>query len=221
MATVDHHPSATVAEKMFDDAESYENRLNRDPEWAMLEGSRHFDEKDAVFASLRGIAKRLNELEIPYAIVGGMAMFKHGFRRYTEDVDILVTRESLDRIHRELTGLGYLPPHSQSKHLRDTSTGVRIEFLVTGDFPGDGKEKPVAFPNPADVGVEFDGARYVALPTLIELKLASGMTGRGRLKDLGDVQELIKSLKLPRDYSDRLNPYVRQKFLELWDDAVG
>jgi hypothetical protein len=30
------------------------------------------------------------------------------------------------------------------------------------------------------------------LPTLIELKLASGMTNAGRLKDLADVQELIK-----------------------------
>src|SRR5687768_4369529 len=108
----------------FDMAGSYENRLNQDSRWAMLEGSRHFDEKDAVFDSLRGITKRLENLQIPYAIVGGMAMFKHGFRRFTEDVDILVTRESLDRIHRELTGLGYLPPHSQSKHLRDTSTGV-------------------------------------------------------------------------------------------------
>ncbi len=187
----------------------------------MLEGSRHFDERDAVFDSLRGITKQLENLQIPYAIVGGMAMFKHGFRRFTEVVDILVTRESLERIRRELTGLGYLPPHSQSKHLRDTSTGVRIEFLVAGDFPGDGKEKPVAFPDPAEVSVEIDGACYIALPTLIELKLASGMTGRGRLKDLADVQELIKSLALPRDFAEQLNPYVREKFAALWEDAVG
>jgi len=221
VAEVDILQGVKVAGGSFDEANSYENQLNRDPGWAMLEGSRHFDEKDAVFASLRSISKRLDDLGIPYAIVGGMAMFKHGFRRFTEDVDLLVTRESLDRIHRELTGLGYLPPHSQSKHLRDTSTGVRIEFLVTGEFPGDGKEKPVAFPDPKAVGVEIDGAHYVALPTLIELKLASGMTGRGRLKDLADVQELIKVLHLPRDYAEQLNEYVRPRFFELWDDAAG
>ena len=48
------------------------------------------------------------------------------------------------------------------------------------------------------------------------------MTSPGRLKDLGDVQELIKALRLPKSFSDELNPYVRAKFLELWvpaDDA--
>ena len=28
-----------------------------------------------------------------------MAMFLHGFRRFTEDVDVLVTREGLAKIH--------------------------------------------------------------------------------------------------------------------------
>ncbi|OAI54209.1 hypothetical protein AYO47_03320 [Planctomyces sp. SCGC AG-212-M04] len=187
----------------------------------MLEGSRHFDEKSAVFDALRNITKRLEEFGIPYGIVGGMAMFRHGFRRYTEDVDLLVTRESLDRIHKELTGLGYLPPHANSRHLRDTSNGVRVEFLVTGDFPGDGKEKPVAFPDPTKVTTTLDGARYVQLPTLVELKLASGISAPGRLKDLADVQELIKILKLPRDFAGRLHPYVQERFTQLWDDAAG
>jgi hypothetical protein len=30
------------------------------------------------------------------------------------------------------------------------------------------------------------------------------------------VQELIRTLKLPRDFADRLNPFVRDKFFELW-----
>jgi len=33
---------------------------------------------------------------------------------------------------------------------------VRIEFLVSGQYPGDGKPKPVAFPDPADVAVKID-----------------------------------------------------------------
>jgi hypothetical protein len=55
------------------------------------------------------------------------------------------------------------------------------------------------------------------LPTLIELKLASGMTNPGRLKDLADVQELIRVLKLPADFSDQLNPFVRGRYSELWE----
>ena len=63
-----------------------------------------------------------------------------------------------------------------SKNLRDTELGVRIEFLVAGQFPGDGQPKPVAFPPPEQVAEDFDGIKYVNLPTLIGLKLASGMT---------------------------------------------
>jgi hypothetical protein len=41
------------------------------------------------------------------------------------------------------------------------------------------------------------------------------MTAPHRLKDLADVQELIKIKKLTADYADRLNAFVREKFLEL------
>ena len=182
----------------------------------MSEGSRHFEKNSAVFSALHKIARRLDELKIPYAVVGGMALFKHGYERFTKDVDILVSKEDLKRLHRELEGLGYLPAHKHSKHLRDTELGVRIEFLTTGDYPGDGKEKPVAFPDPQSVSFEADGVRYLNLATLIELKLASGMTDPGRLRDVADVLELVKVLNLPADFSEQLNPYVREKYLELW-----
>jgi len=47
------------------------------------------------------------------------------------------------------------------------------------------------------------------------LKLASGMTAPDRLKDLADVQELIKIRHLSREFAENLNPYVRAKYLEL------
>jgi len=43
------------------------------------------------------------------------------------------------------------------------------------------------------------------------------MTNPGRLKDLADVQELIRVLKLPADFSDQLNPFVRGRYSELWE----
>jgi hypothetical protein len=88
---------------------------------------------------------------------------------------------------------------------------------VTGGFPGDGKPKPVAFPDPQDTSVVLEGVRFLKLPKLIELKLASGMTNPGRLKDLADVQELIRALNLPRDTERDLDPFVREKFCGLWD----
>ncbi len=158
----------------------------------------------------------MESLGIPYAVVGGMALVAHGYNRTTEDVDILVTSKGLESIHSGLEGLGYLPLFSGSRHLRDTQTGVRIEFLLSGQFPGDGKPKPVSFPQPEGASTEIDGIRYVNLPTLIELKLASGLSDPGRLRDLADVQELIRVLQIPADFAANLNPYVKAKFTELW-----
>jgi hypothetical protein len=197
----------------------YEEQLNRDPRWAMSEGSRHFEEDSAVFKALHKIAQRLKSLCIPYAVVGGMALFRHGLRRFNEDVHILVTKEDLETIHEKLEGLGYFPAFPNSKHLRDTEVGVKIEFLTMGDFPGDGRTKPVSFPDPRNVSFEADGISYVNLPTLVELKLASGMTNPGRLKDLADVMELIKVLDLPAEFGNQLDPFVRSKFNELWTAA--
>jgi hypothetical protein len=195
---------------------TYEQRLNRNLDWALREGSMHFEKESAVHKTLRKITKRLDELGIAYAVVGGMAMFFHGYRRFTEDVDLLVTREGLAEIHRRLEGLGYVPPFEGSKHLRDAEHGVKVEFLVTGDFPGDGKPKPVAFPDPAAVTLEADGMHVLRLPTLVELKLASGMSNPRRAKDLVDVQQLIEVLDLPQDFANQLHPFVQDKFKELW-----
>ena len=173
----------------------------------------------AVFQALHKIAHQLKTLGIPYSVVGGMALFRHGLRRFTEDVDILVTRDDLKTIHDKLEGLGYLPPFRNSKHLRDTELGVKVEFLTTGDYPGDGKPKPVAFPNPQDVSIIDDEISYITLPKLVELKLASGMTNAGRLKDLADVMELIKVLDLPIQFASQLNPFVQDKYEDLWREA--
>jgi len=59
----------------------------------------------------------------------------------------------------------------------------------------------------------------VHLETLIELKLASGMTAPGRLQDLADVQRLIAERNLDGAFAGKLAPYVRDKFVELCGSA--
>jgi hypothetical protein len=197
--------------------EDFDEHMNRGGIASLRSASEFFMKDDPVFRTLRSITSKLEGLGIPYAVAGGMALVAHGYDRTTADVDILVTPDGLMKVHEALDGLGYLPPFTGSKHLRDGTTKVRIEFLTSGGFPGDGKPKPVAFPDPADVGVDIDGIRFLKLENLLELKLASGMTGGvNRLKDLADVVELIKSLNLPAATGERLNPYVREKFAELW-----
>jgi hypothetical protein len=114
----------------------------------------HFERESAVHKALERIVDRLQALGVPFAVAGGMAMFLHGYHRFTEDVDILVAPAGLKRIHEDR---GYLPLFAGSEHLRDEDSGVRVEFLTAGDSPGDGKPKPVAFPNPAVAAVTVDG----------------------------------------------------------------
>jgi hypothetical protein len=66
---------------------TYEQLLDRDLRWALEEGSMHFEQESRVHKALRKIVKRLEELGVPYALAGAMALFFHGFRRFTEDVD--------------------------------------------------------------------------------------------------------------------------------------
>jgi hypothetical protein len=196
-----------------------EQLLSSDLRYAMSEGSLFFEGEGKVQKSLQRIARRLDELGIPYAVAGGMALFAHGYQRFTDDIDILMTRDDLARMHEALDGRGWIRPFSTSKNLRDAQTGVRIEFLISGGYPGDGKPKPVMFPAPTDVAVEIGGIKYVGLPAFIELKLASGMSGQNRDKDFVDVNELIRTLQLSESFASSLNPFVREKYLALWGQA--
>lgn len=54
-----------------------------------------------------GIVRALNEAEIPYAVVGGLAVSIHTRPRFTNDVDLLFTPETFPRVEQALNGLGY------------------------------------------------------------------------------------------------------------------
>jgi hypothetical protein len=96
---------------------------------------------------------------------------------------------------------------------------VTIDVATTGDFPGDGKPKPVSFPDPAEHQLHREDFCLITLEKLIELKLASGLSAPHRLRDLLDVQELIVRLGLPRDLAGRLDASVRPEYDRLWQAA--
>jgi hypothetical protein len=182
------------------------------------EGLRYFMGEGELNKTVAKLGRDLGEHGIEYAVIGAVALTAHGYPRFTADVDVILTKEGLETFHRELVGLGYRPAFEGArKKLRSTLNGVAIEIITEGEYPGDGKPKPVSFPRPATASVEIEGVRVIVLEKLIDLKLASGMTAPDRLKDLADVQELIKVRDLGRGFAENLNPYVREKFLELFD----
>lgn len=167
----------------------------------------------------KALARLTDDLEthgIDYVVIGAAALLAHGYPRLTEDIDLVMTPVGLQKFHDELVGLGYAPAFPGArKRLRSTMDGVSIKVMTTGEYPGDGKPKPVSMPEPLEASVEIDGVRFVTLEKPIELKLASGISAPHRLKDLADVQELIKTRKLDADFATKLDPYVRTKYLEL------
>ena len=199
---------------------TYEERLKVDYPALLKEASNYYMARGDVFTTLQNLTRRLEEAKIPYALVGGLALAAHGFVRMTQDVDLLMTVEGLEAFKEKFVGRGYVTAFSGAqKTFRDTETQVRIEILVTGDYPGDGKPKPVAFPDPSIVFTEHGGMRVIQLETLIELKLASGMSAPHRLRDLADVQDLIAALKLPIEFAETLDASVREAFRQLWHSA--
>lgn len=180
------------------------------------EGLRYFMGEGTLQGTLAQLSSDLKRRGIDYMVIGAVALMAYGYPRFTEDIDLVLTSEGLETFHQELIGLGYVPAFPGArKRLRSTRDGIPIEVIVTGEYPGDGQPKPVSFPKPSDASIEIDGVQIVTLEKLIELKLASGMTAPDRLKDLADVQELIKVRGLTTEFAEQLNPYVRDQFTTL------
>jgi hypothetical protein len=165
------------------------------------------------------VSKHLDEEGIDHVIAGALCLGAHGVIRATEVVDLLITRDGLERFKAKWLGRGYVELRPGGKAVRDTVNNVKIDFLITGEFPGDGKPKPVSFPDPSAVAEAIEQLRVVSLPRFIELKLASGMTAAHRLQDLADVLRLIEVRRLQRELATELDPYVRAKYDELWQAA--
>jgi hypothetical protein len=184
----------------------------------LAHAARFFMSDAEVQRALVKLVRLLEEDRIPYAVAGAMALNEYGYRRVTTDVDVLLTPAGLAAFRERHLGRGYVEKFPGSRGLRDTENGVNIDILVAGEYPGDGRPKPVRFPDPSEAE---RGRRIALLPLtrLIELKLASGMTAPYRLRDLADVLELIRAQRLTRELATQLDPYVRDKYHELWEAA--
>ncbi|MFC1759372.1 hypothetical protein ACFL2H_11505 [Planctomycetota bacterium] len=180
----------------------------------------YFMKQSPIHAAARRVSDALQEMKIPFAIVGALATNVHGHVRTTQDVNILTSAEGLAQFKQAHIGRGWVNKFEGSRGMRDTVNDINIDVLLTGDFPGDGKSKPVSFPDAATVAeINADGIPVISLNALLELKIASGMTTIHRPRDLDDVIQLIRVNKLPIDHGESLNLYVQAKFAELWSAA--
>ncbi|MBY0528306.1 MAG: hypothetical protein K2R98_33255 [Gemmataceae bacterium] len=172
-----------------------------------------FQGTDRVHQTMQRVAEKLEEANIPYAIVGGMAVNAHGHKRTTGDVDFLVTGEGLTAFARLYVGPDFDRVPRHPRRFVDRNNGVHVDFLVTGLFPGSGKPGPIAYPDPADVSERIENRRVVTLTTLVQLKLAAR-----RYQDFADVVNLIRAQNLDESFATRLHPAVHGDYIECLEE---
>lgn len=174
-----------------------------------------FDDNGPVPETFRRLKQRLKDAGLPHIFMGASAVNAHGHRRSTEDVDLCMRREDLERFKREFVGAVYQPVAGRQRKFFDPETQVSFDILVAGEIAGNSrKQKDVRFPDPDEAEIR-QGVPYPSLARLIELKLATW-----RLKDWADVIELIRVHKLDESFAQKVHPVVRSAFLQCYDEKV-
>lgn len=129
-------------------------------------------------------------------VIGGVAVFLHGYRRTTQDVDLLVQDAAAAR--DALEAIGAVWSDSERGLILD---GVPIH-LVTTQLT---REHPTRTSTIA-------GIPTVPLSDLVRIKLRSGLGNLERAKDLADVVELVRRVPLDASFAARLPPDLRADF---------
>jgi hypothetical protein len=173
----------------------------------------------------RAVTAQLEAAGLPCAVAGAVACNAHGHQRATRDVDVLVNARDTDKVRHVLLDRGWSARFPGArKLLHDTANAVNVNILRSGEFPGSWQPKPVAFPELSQDSLDVvvvDGVRFVTLPKLIELKLASGTSlfpCSKEYPDLADVYALIKANSLPLAYVYELHISVRVAYCKIWRD---
>ena len=82
---------------------------------------------------LKYLLELFNKNNIPYALIGGLAMDMHGVIRTTQDVDFLVPLEDIEKIEEYLLSRGYkklLRNNNVANYASDNFELGRVDFLL-------------------------------------------------------------------------------------------
>ena len=151
---------------------------------------------------------------VPHAVVGGVAVCLHGYRRNTIDLDLLVRQADTARI-KGLLEDAHFQWDPERVEFRSPA-GIPVQFLLAADRAGKGSE--VRLPDPADPSalMEIEGLPVLSLARLIEAKVACGEGDLRRThRDFADVVELIAIHNLDSSFAKFLHKSLRPAFRKL------
>lgn len=164
------------------------------------------------------ICKLFDQKQIDYCLIGGASLPSYKLNRATEDVDFLVYINDKSKLE-SLVGTYFKSKSNSKRNLIWNEGNIIVEFLFSGEVSGAGDG--LKFEKPEEISENKNGIRIITLPNLIQYKLSSGLYGR-RLKDLGDVEELIKLNNLKKDYAgtNKFRNDLKQEWDLRWEAAM-
>ena len=132
---------------------------------------------------------------VPYAVIGGNAVMAwveqvdESAIRFTQDVDLVLRRDDLDRATEALAGAGFIHRRSAGIDMFLDGPGAKARDAVHVIFSGE-KVRPeylTAVPDAAE-SVSFKSYRVLSLEALVRMKLTSFRDkDRMHLRDMLDV----------------------------------
>ncbi|MEM6393748.1 MAG: hypothetical protein AAF797_13315 [Planctomycetota bacterium] len=154
----------------------------------------------------REVSDAIKAANLEGGIVGGIAVFLHGYERTTTDIDVYVTdRQALAG---ELADRGFVWSENDKQFEKNE---VPVQVLESEDnLPF----LPTRFS-------EIDGLRTITLGDLITMKLSTGTKFVHRAQDLADVVRLIQAVPLDKSFVGRVAKPYRDEFKKLIDQLDG
>jgi hypothetical protein len=137
------------------------------------------------------ITRQLQESEIRYAVVGGIAMAFHDEPRFTRDIDVLVLPDAMGEVRTTLEDIGYFES-SEPWTFTDTNITLRRfvkaegeEYQIVDVLAGHGKGHEEAIEHALMQKAEKGTVRVVRREDLIRMKRQ-----RNSDQDQIDIQQL-------------------------------
>jgi predicted nucleotidyltransferase len=152
------------------------------------------------------IIDAFRRLNVPFALIGGLALAPHKVIRATQDVDLLTDAHSAEAINDELIRLGYRCLHRSAdagNYLRDDQ---RLDLLYAS--------RPKALDLLSTAGeypTPFGTLRAVSAEGLIAFKLQALVNNPRRTQDLEDIRALIRNNRTALDID------VVREYFKLFD----
>ncbi len=173
------------------------------------------DDSGPVPETYRRLREALKNEGIEHVVIGAFALAAHHFRRATNDVDVCVRADDLEKFRKNLVGRVFQNVEGRRRRFYDPQTQVTFDLLVSGHIAGRrDKNNEVRFPDPSEA-ILIEGLNTVSLERLIALKLVTWRT-----KDWADVIALIRENKLDEGFSQRLPGFLRTAYLQCYDDML-